>query len=246
MKTLDESMFMRSLADMAAALLKDSVDSERPQVGEFTRPFTDQEEYLSACLVSAGQVGTVCDQLHYALAYLSGYRARKTLGGAPITRADYIAYQMENLLLRLGMIPDRSLRLTNEVFRLGLPPRECGTRTITENQRLRGTSVRTRLRTLDKIVEPYRQARNTIAHHSRYNEPALAKFEVFSVLQKCEHPPDDSVLDRSRHLYKRKADTYIDAKREEFTPVVNKLVAEVAQLFDALLPHFKREHAALK
>jgi hypothetical protein len=87
---LDETMFMRLLGEMSAALLKDAVDSECPKVGEFTRPFTDQEEYLSACLVSAGQVCTACDQLHYALAYLSGYRARKTLGGDPITRADYI------------------------------------------------------------------------------------------------------------------------------------------------------------
>jgi hypothetical protein len=118
--------------------------------------------------------------------------------------------------------------------------------TITDNQRLRGTSVRKRLRNLDKIVEPYRQARNTIAHHRRYNEPALAKFEVFSVLEKCEYPFYDSVFDRSRHLYKCKADTYIDAKREELMPVVNKLVAEVGQLFDALLSHFKRAHAALK
>jgi hypothetical protein len=38
MKMLDETMFMRLLGEMSAALLKDAVDSECPKVGEFTRP----------------------------------------------------------------------------------------------------------------------------------------------------------------------------------------------------------------
>lgn len=237
---------MRALADMAAALLKDTVDSTRPRIGRFTRPFTDQEEYLSACLVSAGEVSIACDQLHYALAYLSGYQSRKTSDGELITRADHIAYQMENLYLRLGMIPDRSLRLTNEVFRLGLPARECGTRSVTDNQHLRGTPVRARLRTIDRIVKPHRETRNTIAHLARYNDPALSKVEAFFILQKAKGPPDESVLERACHFYKREADAYVEAKRKEFGPIVSSLIDEVARLFETLLPPFRRKHAALK
>jgi len=120
MKTLEETEFMRTLAYMAAVLLRETKDSTSPRIGHFTRPFTSQEEYLRECLILAGEISAACDQLHYALAYLSGYRSRKTLNGELITRADHIAYQMENLYLRLGMIPDRSYRLTNEIFRLGL------------------------------------------------------------------------------------------------------------------------------
>ncbi len=246
MKTLSETTFMRALAEMAAALLKDTVDSTRPRIGHFTRPFTDQEEYLRACLVLAGEVSVACDQLHYALAYLSGYQSRKTSDDELITRADYIAYQLENLYLRFAMIPDRSLRLTNEVFRLGLPARECGTRTVTDNQHLRGTPVRTRLRAIERIVKPYREVRNTIAHLARYNDPALSQVEVFFVLQKSEGPPDESVLERTRHIYKRETDSYVEAKRKEFGPIVSDLIDEVARLFETLLPPFRRGHAALK
>jgi len=246
MKTLHETTFMRSLADMAAALLKDTIGSTRPRIGHFTRPFTNQEEYLSACLVSAGDLSIACDQLHYTLAYLSGYQSRKTSEGELITRADHIAYQMENLYLRLGMIPDRSLRLTNEVFRLGLPARECGARTVTDNQHVRGTPVCARLRALDRIVKPHREARNLIAHLGRYNDPELSKVETFFILQKSEGPPDDAVLRRARHFYKREADAYVEAKRKEFGPIVSGLIDEVARLFETLLPPFRREHAALK
>jgi len=237
---------MRTLADMAAALLRETVDSKRPRIGHFTRPFTNQEEYLRSCLILAGEVSTACDQLHYTLAYLSGYHSRKTSDGELITRADYIAYQIENLYLRLGMIPDRSLRLTNEVFQLGLPARECGTRTVTDNQHLRGTPVRARLRAIDKIVKPHREARNTIAHLARYNDPALSKVEAFFILQKSEGPPDELVLERTRHLYKHKTDAYVEAKREEFGPIVSDIITEVAHLFETFLPPFRRKHAALK
>lgn len=246
MKILSETTFIRALAEMTAALLKDTVDSARPGIGCFDRSFTDQEEYLSACLISAGEVSVACDQLLYALAYLSGYQKRKTADGELITRADYIAYQLENLYLRLVMIPDRSLRLTNEVFRLGLPARECGTRTVTDNQYLRGTPVRARLRAIERILRPYREMRNTIAHLARYNDPVLSKVEVYGILQKTEDPLDGSVLERTRHFYKRETDAYIEQKRKEFGPIVNELIDEVARFFETLLPHFRRQYVALK
>ena len=144
------------------------------------------------------------------------------------------------------MIPDRSLRLTNEVFRLGLPPRECGIRTVTNNQHLRSTIVRKRLRAIEKVVKPYREMRNTIAHLARYNDHKLKKVEVYSILQKSEGPPDDSVLELTRHFYKHKADLYIDAKRKEFGPVVDALICEVAAFYETLLPHFRNNHKVLK
>ena len=67
---------MRYLGELSGALLKETVDRNNPRIGQFNRPFTVQEEYLRACLISAVEVITACDQLHYALAYLSGYKSR--------------------------------------------------------------------------------------------------------------------------------------------------------------------------
>jgi len=104
------------------------------------------------------------------------------------------------------------------------------------------------LRAIDKIVKPHREARNKIAHLARYNDPELTKVEAFFILQKSEGLPDESVLEseRYRYLYKRDTDAYVEIKRKEFEPKVNCLIDEVAYLFEALLPHFKRVHATLK
>jgi len=245
MKELHDTTFMRTLSEMTASLLRETVDASRPRLGHFTRPFTDQEEYLSSCLVSAGEVSVACDQLHYALAYLSGYRARNTSDGELITRADYIAYQMENLYLRLGMIPDRSLHLTNKVFRLGLPARQCTPLTVTDNEHVRHTAVRARLRAIDKIVQPYRQTRNKIAHFQRFNDSDLSDIEGFFILKKSEGSSEDPVIERYHHFYKREADSYVDSRRSEFVPIVSNLINAVASFYETLLTPFKKEHDAL-
>jgi hypothetical protein len=119
MQEFHDTSFIRTLSNLTAAMLREVVPDSSPRLGEFTRLFTKQEEYLRLCLLSAGEVMVACDQLHYALAYLSGYRTRQTLDGERISRADYIAYHLENLYLRMAMITDRSLKLTNTVFQFG-------------------------------------------------------------------------------------------------------------------------------
>jgi len=106
------------------------------------RPLTPVEEYLHECFVSAGELVVACNQLEYALVYLSGYRQRRTADGSLITRADYVAYQIENFMIRLGTVTDRALRLVNVVFQLGIQPKECRRSVIADNAHVAPTPVR--------------------------------------------------------------------------------------------------------
>ena len=106
------------------------------------RPLTPVEEYVQECFVSAGELVVACNQLEYALVYLSGYRQRRTADGSLITRADYVAYQIENFMIRLGTVTDRALRLVNVVFQLGIQPKECRRSVIADNAHVAPTPVR--------------------------------------------------------------------------------------------------------
>jgi len=243
LQELYDTSFMRRLATMAAAMLGELMPASSPRLGRFVRPPTEQEKYLRSSLLSACEVAVACNQLYYALAYLSGYRTRHTLQDELITRADYIAYHLENLYLRLGMITDRSLKLTNTVFRLGVPPRECSFRVVADNEHVRHTSVRARLNALNRAVEPYRDVRNSIAHHDRYSDPGLAEIETYFVLEKAKEP--GPVVVRSRQFFKWEADRYVESKRSELLPVTRALVEAIARLFDTLLPVFEQNHLCL-
>ena len=105
MDQLHNGVFITTLSKRVAALLQDVTDEEAPPLGKFNRPLTNQEKYLTETLESASEVITACNQLEFALTYLSGYRNRLTSRGELISRADYIAYQLENLYLRLEFPP---------------------------------------------------------------------------------------------------------------------------------------------
>lgn len=243
MKQLYEGPFLGSLRPHMLRLLRTSVDSAS---GQHTRPLTPSEEYVQLCIVQTAEVAKACTQLHYALVYLSGYRVRRTPAGELISRADYIAYQIENFHLRLTTVPDRSLRLVNTVFRLGLPPRECRMSTIADNAHVRATTVRRSLRRLDKLVAPYREVRNTIAHREGYSDYELAVIGGFHILEGDDAGVSDPVVDCYRPLVKHGADRYILAKRQELEPVADGLVDAVAELLDELLPVFEGTHERMQ
>jgi hypothetical protein len=116
---------------------------------------------------------------------------------------------------------------------------------VADNQHVRDTSVRASLRAVDKVVEPYRDIRNAIAHHERYSDDGLDEIEGYFILEKSKHPIDDPVVERFCHFYKRETDWYIKGRREELVPVVDALIQAVVKLFDALLPVFEQNYARL-
>jgi hypothetical protein len=243
MKLLSDTVFVRNLSRIAADIM---INTHDPSTYEWICPMTESEEYVLSCLVEAGEIITACDQLHYSLAYLSGYRLRRTSAGEIITRADYIAYQMENLHLRFVMVLDRSLRLANTVFRLGLLARECNMRTVAENTYIRATSVKIYLKKLDKLVSPYRESRNIVAHSKRYSDPKLTQIEGYFIFEKHDEVYHDLNVGQFRQSFKQDADEYVLGVRKKHDPAVNGIVMAVADYFNALLPEVERRYNSLQ
>lgn len=244
MPLLYDHPLMKTLGAHAADIIRDVFPDGHSL--EPSRPLTSSERYSQRCLNGAGEVMFACDQLEFALAYLSGYRTRRTASGGLISRTDYISYQLENLYLRMTMVVDRALKLANDVFRLGVPPRECRFRAIADNDHVRATPVRLRLRALDKVVDPYRPTRNVIAHHERYSDEDLHEIEGFFILEKAGDSENDDLLKRFAPHFKLEADRYIRRQREELAPIVDALTARAGDVFSALLPVFERQHSGLR
>jgi|HubBroStandDraft_6_1064221.scaffolds.fasta_scaffold148207_2 hypothetical protein len=123
------------------------------------RPLTPAEEYVRECFRSAGQLMTTCEQLGYAIAYLSGYRRRATSERELIARSDWIAYNVEGFLTRIATISDRALKLVSIAFQLGIPPRECRFSVIAHNAHVANTQVRKALTNLEATLKPHRSTR---------------------------------------------------------------------------------------
>lgn len=244
MHNLHEHPFMQALGRDGAAIIR-AVYSD-VQALTPARRFRDDELYSRACLIASGELVTICDQLEYALSLLSGYSRRRTRFGDLITRADYIAYQIENLYLRMTSVSDRALILSNEVLRLGFTHEDCRWGAITRHSRVVSSPVLDELSGLGEAIEPSRRTRNVVAHHERYSDEKLSEIEVYFILEKSSSREDRALLDDLSGGFRIWANQYVDLRRNELAPEVDQIRIAVVALMDALLPEYEAELAALR
>ena len=197
---------------------------------------TPQQRYVRRCLLSAGELVEGHRKMEVALALLSGYRPKRTPAGEMITRGDYVIFQVEGIHIRLVMLLDRALHLVNEVYRLGLPPRECRLGLVSSIESVKDSSIVKALKIIDKTVEPYRKTRNDIVHKGSLSDDRLKDIEAFYLLQRLEDGNQDPVVVTYGPIFKNDMDRYIEAKRSEFKPVIDRIADEINQLLDALHP----------
>lgn len=240
---------MRRLLPLAQVILRETVPSDprRRRAGEQLRPLSPDEDYARRALISAGELLAVCDQMSYAVEFLSGFRSRKMRAGEVITRHDYIVYHLENHLIRIGSVLDRALLLVNLIFRLGVAERECRLPVIADNEHVAPTPSAEALRSIQKIVSPYQAQRNLIIHRRQLSVESMKSIEFFSALQKSL--PIEFVDTEIQFFYsfaKTQTDKFIADKRPELLAINDEVFAGVRDLLAALEPIFDLNHTSLQ
>lgn len=246
---LTSGFLMRRVTPLAAELFRETTpqDPQQRRSGKKTRALRPDEEYVKNALISAGELLTSCEQLAYAVEFLSGFRARKMPSGEPITRLDYIVYHLENHLIRTGSVLDRALLLANVVFALGTPERECRFEVIVDNSHVKPTPVAAALKSIEKTIEPYRHPRNLVVHRRRLTEEALDSIETYYALQKSAVTgPADDVVASFFYFSKAETDQFVASKKEELTRLNKQIFSAVSDLFGALEPIFDHKHTSLR
>ena len=240
---------MRRLFPLARVILREAVPSDlrRRRAGESLRPLRPDEEYARRSLLFAGELLNVCDQMSYAIEFLTGFRSRKMPSGEPITRYDYIVYHLENHLIRTSSILDRALLLVNIIFRLGVPEKECRFSVIADNEHIASTPTAGALRSIQKILEPYQGQRNLVIHRRRLSDENLSPLELYYLFQKSEATgSDDNVTENFFHFYKGMTDKFVKAKKEELLAFDSEAYLAVSKLLQTLEPIFDLNHASLQ
>jgi len=233
MDQLRDHPMMLALGRDAAALIRE-VFLDRGSLDP-VRELRSHEVYVGDVLQASDELVIICDQLDCGIAWLSGYSKKHMRDGQLITRADYIAFQVENVYLRTTSVVDRALILTNCVLGLGLTKSQCRWKRVLKSKEVKSTSAETALRQLDSAVDPFRTPRNVIAHHGRYSDESLRQLEMFSILEKSPDTESRDIIERYSGHFRICANQYVHMRRSELSPVVGLVQEAVSGLFDALL-----------
>ncbi|MCD6178478.1 MAG: hypothetical protein J7K39_01105 [Bacteroidales bacterium] len=170
------------------------------------------------------------DQLYYSVELIAGFRAN--IGHKLMNRYDYIIFSIENILFRITSIFDRCLRLTNRIYDIGLPDKECRINTIIKNNKIKGTKVGKCLNELNNFTSEFRKPRNEIAHANCFNDSQLNDMQSFYYLLQLNTPE----IEHLRNIFKIQADSYVATKKKEFLTQVIELERLVGNFFTSILP----------
>lgn len=225
-------------ADVAELLEPVNEDGRRLEMRP-TRPLKPHEAYTRHVLLAAGELVTTCSQVEQSVIFMSNFRSTPGLKKHKILRLDHVLYHIENHLIRMVSSFDRALILTNEVFRLGNTPRNCKPHIILKNEYVKGTAAAASLKRMNKLIQPYREERNTVVHKQAYTHEDLHPLEAVYFLKKIgENPAPD-------HWTKRETDEFVATKKQQMTDANAQLFECVCQLLTSLQSDFERIHPKL-
>ncbi len=204
------------------------------EIGKIFTKQTSFEKYNIDVLLSASNITECLDQINYSIEMLSGYKIKKR---SSMNRHDYIVFILENFYLRITSIFDRVLRFTNVVFEIGLPEKECKESTIIQNDKIKGTTLSTSMKNIDKFVQKYRCIRNKIAHSNSYYEKELDDIQGFYIVLDFDN---DKELEKYKFFYKRITDEFVQNKKIEFKKVSDEIELLIRVFFKEITPHIKK------
>jgi len=246
-----ESLMSHALVKTA---FKNGVEiSQSLEVGDFTkaeasysRDPDEYEYYVIAVGHTLSHLLGLCEQMKYAVHFLSSFSPTKQTKISKINRSNYIQYNIENYLIRTQSLNDRVLKLINAVFHLGIDQRNCKFDTISKNLHVKVTPVPTKLKKLWDVLGKYRQERNTIIHHESFLEDDLRKLEMFYLVM--EKSPDNDIQEIKYLPYhaRKLAGDYVKQKKLEFDEFNNIVFNELLELFNTLEPKYIRMEKMLR
>ena len=227
--------------------------SQSLEVGDFTqaevsysREPDEYEYFVIAVGHTLAHLLGLCEQMKYAVHFLSLFSPTKQTEESKINRSNYIQYNIENYLIRTQSLNDRVLKLINAVFHLGIDQRNCKFETISKNLHVKVTPVPAKLKKLWAALEKYRQERNTIIHHESFLEDDLRKLEMFYLVM--EKSPEDDIQELKYLPYhaRKLAGDYVKQKKLEFNKFNNLIFNELLELFFTLEPKYIQMESALR
>ena len=155
---------------------------------------------------------------------------------------EWITYNYEQYAIVFQGILEIALLLTNVVFDMGNPPRECSYPMVCNNTRMAGTDVAAILKGLSKTVRKHHEGKNLLVHRGeRIKLPIQLRMPSEVDLLYTAIKLGIEVKDELRELL---AEFLAIHTRKELLAIMDKeckqIESQVEKLFDELLPVYRR------
>lgn len=197
---------------------------------------SESEEYLVSVFLWKSRLINSFERLEHIRAYLAYFRLPKQYKEIGINRTSYLRYHYSNHAVTLRGVFDIALILTSNVFRLGLPEKQCRPDLIIQNAWVRKRGIDKILRQLDSAVSPLREPRNLYIHrgYPRDNE-SLQILRMYELLEEVDDSLEIITHSKFKPAYKEETSKFLNELSKQEEPVFNTSM----ELLTSLHPVYK-------
>jgi len=189
--------------------------------------YTRQTAFFSVHLLE------LCDQLKIGLEVLSDFNYSKK---KQYSRAEHLTYNLENLIIRLTSLNDRTLQLINATYHLGIDEKDVKERVIMNNIKVSRTAITKSYRTFKNTLQNFIGDRNTIVHRHSFIDKELKQLQIFYNLSLTNLYKDQiNELDGLKTVRQRVLTEYLKKIKAEFSETINACFLELSSVLDDCL-----------
>ncbi|MBU2918238.1 hypothetical protein KO505_09705 [Psychrosphaera sp. F3M07] len=143
---------------------------------------SDLDYYLISCAKAYCSLTSSVDKAKLSISLLS-YENITKFDTDSQSISDFIELFIENTIIRIQSIYDRTLIFVNRLLELGISNECINHSTLVTNDNVKKYGLDKKLKSLNKACSEYRNIRNTIIHHDRYSEENL---DMLSMVHQVE------------------------------------------------------------
>ncbi|HXH98782.1 MAG TPA: Cthe_2314 family HEPN domain-containing protein [Sphingobacteriaceae bacterium] len=206
--------------------------------------FTEYEYYIHNTGFYCIHFLELCRQLENAIELLSNFRYD---GKYSISRGDHLTYNIENYIIRLASLSDRTLQTINATFHLGIDEKDVNERVIINNLKVSRTTLSKHYNEFKKSLKDYTGERNTIVHRHSFMDKQLKKIQIFyhSELTKGMLA-DREKADGFKEVRKRLLTEFISDRKKEFQKTNETCFKSLLPILDDLDGQYRKMKQKLK
>lgn len=196
--------------------------------------------YILACSKALSAILSCIDKARLSISFLD-INHLEVIATEDRSRGDYIELLVENTIIRVQSIYDRTLIFTNKLLDLGISNDSINHNLLVTNEKVKGYGLDTKLKEINKACKEYRTIRNTVIHHDRYSEEELDRL---ALAMKADHLSrqisGEPFVDAD--TLKEFTDAYLTFKREVLSEYLEIIEKRIHALYDTAIPiyiHYK-------
>jgi hypothetical protein len=206
--------------------------------------FTEYEFYIQNTGFYCIHFLELCRQLENAIELFSNFRYDKK---SSISRGDHLTYSIENYIIRLTSLTDRTLQTINATFHLGIDEKDVNERVIINNIKVSRTTLLKHYSNFKKSLKDYTGERNTIVHRHSFIDKQLKKIQLFYHLELTKGIlADRGKINGFKEVRKKLLTEFISDRKKEFQKTNESCFETLLPILDDLDDQYIKMKQKLK